>query len=155
MNPGQLSVCGMPHPQMCNPYMLFIIYRRLHEKHKEKRKKEIAIEKERKRSGNTGSWMWMQKEFRINGQPQVNPTQVSNCWHTAFLGRHRKLNLVKVLVLLHKCYIPIKGSLIASLRCQVLYLHFPSLHHIPAFLAEICLDNFAFRIRKFLRCPFA
>lgn len=44
-------MCGMPHPQMCNPYMLFIIYRRLHEKHKEKRKKEIAIEKERKRSG--------------------------------------------------------------------------------------------------------
>lgn len=39
----------------------------------------------------------------------------------------KNVSLVKVLVLLHKCYIPIKGSLIDSLMCQILYLHFPSL----------------------------
>lgn len=45
---------GAAHPQMCNPYILFIIYRRLYEKHKKRRKKEIAIEEERKRQGKYG-----------------------------------------------------------------------------------------------------
>lgn len=95
---------AVAHPQMCNPYILFIIYRRLYKKHKKRRKKEIAIEEERKRQGkygkkpesrenyNIGSRMWMQKEIRINGQPQVgNTTQASNCWCTGLLERCRKL----------------------------------------------------------------
>lgn len=69
--------------------------------------------------------------------------------HSIPTETEKTVNLVKMLVLVHECYIPIKGSLIASLICQVLYSHFPSVPHIPVFLAEICLDNFAFRIRSF------
>lgn len=65
----------------------------------------------------------------------------------------KTVNLLKVLVLLHKCDVPTNGSFIPSLsQPQALYLHFSFLCHTPVFLSEILFDNFAFRNRKFLHC---
>jgi len=95
----------MACPQMCNPWILLIIYRRFYEKHKKRRKKGTAIKEERKTQGQYGKtqkagkitileavYMRMRKGTGINGQPQAgNTTQASNCWRTGLLERHGKL----------------------------------------------------------------